>query len=167
MHPTPGITRDYQSFKVKDYKFPFMITDTGGIMDPKVITKDRYSLISDWKAQRKKQGKVGSGTWDDEKPEFFWSDVFSNILAPLRETDILLFVVDARSGITQTDFAIRDWIKKNVVQRCDLKPNEINKELVAFTDSGEKDNKIYVEKVYLVANKCDDGQTFDSENDLY
>jgi len=88
-------------------------------------------------------------------------------MAPLKETDILLFVVDARNGITQTDFAIRDWIKKNVVSRSDLTPNTTTRDLVPEEGTGSLSGKIYVEKVLLVANKCDDGQTFDSENDLY
>lgn len=88
-------------------------------------------------------------------------------MAPLRETDILMFVVDARNGITQTDFAIRDWIKKNVISRSDLTPNNTTKDLVREEGTGSLTDKIYVDKVLLVANKCDDGQTFDSENDLY
>ena len=167
VHPTAGVTRDFQSYEVQDYKFPFIVTDTGGIMDPKLLGHDRYQAIQTWKKERKREGLVGTGTWDDKKPDFFWSEVFSNIVPPLKESDIIFFVVDVRNGITLTDFEIRDWIRENVVQTDFLSLEEDMKDLVFEDGTGEEDDKIYVKRVVLIANKSDEGDTFGMENELY
>jgi GTP-binding protein len=168
VHPTEGITRDYQSYDVKDYKFPFTVTDTGGIMDTKNIKGDSYKRIESWKKQRKNLGKSGTGTWDSEKPDFFWEDVFNNVKVPLQDSDIIFFVVDVRNGITNIDFNIRNWIKQNVVQTDFLEMNDEEKRLSNEHGSGKlNDGKIYVNRVVLIANKCDEGELFGNENELY
>jgi ribosome biogenesis GTPase A len=43
VHPTPGITRDWQIGLIKDYKFPFRVIDTGGIYHS--TTKGMGSLL--------------------------------------------------------------------------------------------------------------------------
>lgn len=53
------------------------------------------------------------------------------------------------------------------MQRSEIKTNDTVKDIVAEEGTGLPGEQIIVEKIYLIANKCDDGQTFDSENDLY
>ena len=92
--------------------------------------------------------------------------MFNNIKEPLTQSDIIFFIVDARNGITTTDFKIRDWINENVVQTDFFEKNE-DGELVGDQGTGRKDDKIYVKRVVLIANKCDEGETFGAENELY
>lgn len=137
-------------------------------MDTKKIKQDRFKVIDSWKKQRKRQGLVGTGTWDSEKPDFFWEDVFNNVKAPLYDSDIIFFIVDVRNGITTVDFEISQWIKQNVVQTDFLDTNDQEKEIVPGEGLGKKkDDKIYVKKVVLIANKCDEGELFGQENELY
>jgi len=83
--PTPGVTRDRQYERVAWDQKSFILVDTGGIEQESRKAGERDNMAGNIREQT---------------------------LQAVAEADVLLFLMDGREGITPTDFAITDLLRK-------------------------------------------------------
>ena len=148
VHPTPGLTRDFLIESVEDYKIPFNIIDTGGITFDKQLIKQAQ----------------------DEKGAFFIPEILRNTKEAIKRSHILIYVVDAKEGIKEEDKEILKYLRENVVDLSALKKEQFEeiKHLPVVQKSFDTiEKQLIVERMYLVVNKCDNGDTNKIENDVY
>lgn len=159
VHPTPGITRDWAMTEVKDFKFPFRFIDTGGIY---------YQNFNKKNQKKNKEIEHRQISIQEDSESFFAPGILEKCEEAMRKSNLLFFIVDARNGVTQEDMKIANYLKQRVIDLSMLDEEEVEEiKHMPVGHYGMVDDRIIVDKVVLVANKCEDGQTFGSENELY
>lgn len=106
--PTPGTTRDVVSAIVKYQGYQYEFIDTGGFYDEKELLKEASSKSTLMNFFRDIGRKV-----------------IERIFSVLENSDLLLFVVDAQTGITSLDIEFSKYLKEIrsktllVANKCD------------------------------------------------
>ena len=78
--------------------------------------------------------------------------------------------MDAKEGIKEEDKEILKYLRENVVDLSALKKEQFEeiKHLPVVQKSFDTiEKQLIVERMYLVVNKCDNGDTNKIENDVY
>ena len=162
VHPTPGITRDWSLTEVKDYRFPYRVIDTGGIhYSTETARKNTKGNPMMSKAKRK--------SLIDQTRSFFAPLLLKKCEDAMRRAHLVFFVVDPKSGITEEDIEIARYLKEAVIDMSRLEQEELDeiRDFPALYMNDSPDERIIVDKICLLANKCEHEKTYGAVNDLY
>ena len=137
VYDKPGVTRDRLLVRAFWRRSEFMLMDTGGLPDTKVVMGV--------------EGLEGEIPADQEIPV----GVEKQVAAAVDECDLVLFVVDGKEGPMDGDTEILDWLRK---QHSD-KPVRVDILPVQESSSGRQ--------VLLAVNKCEKARTADFNASLF
>ena len=135
----PGVTRDriYGEGKVGDQ--PFIVIDTGGLYD------ESAGGGAEGKTSNK---KVSAKTTHTEVAKLMAEQSWQAV----KEADVVLFMVNAREGITPNDYTIANELRKISKTKKNIE-KEIDKD--TRYDLDENTEKYNEKNIYLVVNKMD------------
>ncbi|KAL4455326.1 hypothetical protein ABPG74_012478 [Tetrahymena malaccensis] len=130
----PGLTRDRKEQITTILGYPIRLVDTAGV---EKLPKDPHRF----------------------KPTQIKQKMMDQTVQALIYSDLTLFVLDARQGITARDKELAKWLKRRLLQ--DKSEENVKKMNENATDL---DKDIFIKKLILLANKADNETTIEDSN---
>ena len=120
----------------KSTLFNRLVGQREAIVDPTSgVTRDRHYGISDWNGHT--FSVIDTGGYVDNSGDIFESEIKKQVTLAIEESDVIIFMVDVREGLTPMDEDVTKLLRR----------------------AGKK--------VFLVANKVDSGKQVDLVNEFY
>jgi small GTP-binding protein len=144
----PGLTRDRKYGQMDQFGYPIRVIDTAGF---------EFDEITDKDLQKK---------------------MFEQTKIAIANSDLVLFLIDARRGINLSDMDLAKWLRKSVLERYPSTPqyqtlkdqistNQDPTLTTAITRSLAAEELMLVDRIQLVANKCELPFNPELENEIY
>ena len=117
----------------KSTLFNRLVGQREAIVDPTSgVTRDRHYGMSDWNGHQ--FSVIDTGGYVDDSGDIFESEIKKQVNLAIDEADIILFVVDAREGVTIMDEDVANILRRSG-KKAILVPNKI--------DSGKQANMVH------------------------
>ncbi|MCX6284802.1 MAG: ribosome biogenesis GTPase Der [Bacteroidetes bacterium] len=117
----------------KSTLFNRLVGQREAIVDPTSgVTRDRHYGMSDWNGHQ--FSVIDTGGYVDDSGDIFESEIKKQVTLAIDEADIILFVVDAREGVTIMDEDVANILRRSG-KKAILVPNKI--------DSGKQVNMVH------------------------
>jgi len=135
VHNKPGVTRDCMEGTANLGPIQFQVVDTAGLDDG----VDMQGQDMDYSENAPQKKASGIGRW----PAHLLSSALSNTTEIVKASDVVLFVVDTRTGLTPLDHQFAKWANRLgratllVSNKCDGNTNELEAAMVHKLGLGE------------------------------